>query len=128
MDSSSSKIDTIDQYIARYSEEQQRLLQEVREAIRAAAPAATEAIKYQMPTFCYCGNLVHFAICKEHMGFYPTPSAIIEFAEELEKYQTSKGAIQFPLGKKMPLALIKKIVKFRVTEMESKARAKSKRK
>jgi uncharacterized protein YdhG (YjbR/CyaY superfamily) len=126
MKRSATPIETIDQYIAKFSPSEQKILQEVRNCIQAAAPEATEAIKYQMPTFCQHGNLIHFAMCKEHLGVYPTPSAIVQFAKELEPYTTSKGAVQFPLSKKMPLALIKKMTKFRVEETLKKAATKKK--
>lgn len=126
MKSQPKSIETIDQYIAQFSDSEQKILQEVRKCIQSAAPEATEAIKYQMPTFCQHGNLIHFAMCKEHLGVYPTPSAIVAFAEELKAYVTSKGAVQIPLSKKMPLALIKKMTKFRVEEMTQKASAKKK--
>jgi|JI10StandDraft_1071094.scaffolds.fasta_scaffold03715_5 uncharacterized protein YdhG (YjbR/CyaY superfamily) len=126
MKSKPKAIETIDQYIAQFSDSEQKVLQEVRKCIQSAAPEATEAIKYQMPTFCQNGNLIHFAMCKEHLGVYPTPSAIVEFAKELEPYATSKGAIQFPLAKKIPFTLIKKMTKFRVSEMAQKAAAKKK--
>ena len=119
-------LETIDQYIAQFSELEQNILQDVRKCIQSAAPEATEAIKYQMPTFCQNGNLIHFALCKEHLGVYPTPSAIVQFADELSPYVTSKGAIQFPLAKKIPLVLIKKMTKFRVEEMNRKAESKKK--
>lgn len=117
-------IETVDQYIAQFSVSEQKILQDVRRCIREAAPAATETIKYQMPTFCLHGNLIHFAMCKEHVGIYPTPSAIQHFAKELEPYKTSKGAVQFPVGQKIPLMLIRKMAKFRVEEMIQKAAAK----
>lgn len=126
MKKTSKAIETMDQYIAQFSESEQKILQEVRNCIRSAAPQATEAIKYQMPTFCQQGNLIHFAMCKEHLGVYPTPSAILHFAKELEPYTTSKGAVQFPLSKKIPLALIKRMTKFRVEETLQKAAAKKK--
>jgi len=125
MKSDAKSIETIDQYIAQFSKKQQEILQDVRNCIRAAAPKAEEAIKYQMPTFCLHGNLIHFAICKNHLGVYPTPSAILHFAQELLPYKTSKGAIQFPLSEKIPLALIKKITKFRVQEMVQKNASKN---
>lgn len=113
-------IETIDQYIAQFSKTQQDILQEVRHCIGVAAPEAVETIKYGMPTFCLHGNLIHFAICKNHLGVYPTPSAIQYFAKELLPYKTSKGTVQFPLTKKIPISLIKKITKFRVQEMMQK--------
>lgn len=73
-----------------------------------------------MPTFKLNGNLVHFAAHKNHLGFYPTPSAIVQFEEELKNYKTSKGAIQFPFKKEIPYNLIKQITEFRVIENQSK--------
>lgn len=107
---------TIDEYIADFPMEVQVMLERLRLTIATAAPDATEKISYQMPTFYFNGNLVHFAAFKHHIGFYPTPSGISAFREELKDYKTSKGAVQFPLDKPLPLELVKKIVGFRVTE------------
>ena len=107
----------IDQYIATFSKDIQMILQQIRETIREVAPEATEAISYQMPTFKLKGNLVHFAAYKKHIGFYPTPNGISGFKEELSKYPTSKGAVQFPLDRPIPYDLIRRIVKYRVDEM-----------
>lgn len=93
--------------------------------IGKAVPNATEAIKYAMPTFVLNGNLVHFAAYQHHIGFYPAPSGIEAFKKELAAYKTSKGAIQFPLDKPLPLSLVTKIVKFRVKESQEKAQLKS---
>ena len=87
---------TIDEYIAGYPPEVQEILQKVRRVIHAAAPEATEAIKYGIPTFILQGNLVHFGAFKEHLGFFPTPSGIVAFQDELAKYAQSKGTIRFP--------------------------------
>jgi uncharacterized protein YdhG (YjbR/CyaY superfamily) len=106
----------ITEYIAGYPDEIQVLLSLMRETIRKVAPEAVEKISYGMPTFFLKGNLVHFAMCKNHIGFYPTPTGIIAFQKELTIYKTSKGAIQFPMDKPLPLALISEIVKFRVLE------------
>lgn len=119
-------ITTIDAYIATFPASTQALLQQMRSTIAKAAPKAEEAISYGMPTFKLQGNLVHFAGYKNHIGFYPAPSGIVNFAEDLKKYQTSKGAIQFPIDEKLPLALVTKIVKFRVKENLAKAAAKKK--
>lgn len=106
----------IDDYIASFPQEVQVILEKLRQTIRQAAPDATEKISYQMPTFYLNGNLVHFAAYKNHIGFYPAPSGIVAFQDELTKYKTSKGAIQFPINEALPLALVKKIVAFRVKE------------
>jgi len=117
MEKSKSGFSTIDEYIATFPKETQAILQAVRAAIKAAAPNAEEKIGYQMPTFTLNGrNLVHFAAFKNHIGFYPTPSGITAFAKELSKYEGAKGSVQFPIDKPMPLKLISRIVKFRVTE------------
>ena len=88
----------------------------MRSTVQKAAPHATEKISYGMPTFYYNGNLVHFAAFKNHIGFFPTPSAIEAFEKELKSYKTSKGTVQFPLADPLPLQLIERIVKFRVKE------------
>ena len=79
-------------------------------------PDAEEAISYQIPTFKLNGNLVHFAAFKKHIGFYPAPSGIEAFKEELSQYEVSKGTVKFLIDKPMPLDLIIKIVKYRVKE------------
>lgn len=116
---------SIDDYIATFPANVQKKLEELRAAIRAAAPAAEEKISYQMPTFALKGNLVHFAAWKTHIGFYPAPSGIAAFQNELAKYANSKGAVQFPLEQPLPLKLISKIVKFRVAENLKKAELKA---
>lgn len=107
---------TIDEYIASFPKDIQSVMNKLRKAIKEEAPKATEAISYQMPTFKLNGNLVHFAAYKNHIGFYPTPSAILAFKEKLSLYKTSKGAIQFPLEKSLPIDLIKEMVRYRVKE------------
>lgn len=107
---------TIDNYISTFAPEVQVILEKLRQTIHKAAPDATEKISYQMPTFYLNGNLVHFAAYKNHIGFYPAPSGISAFQDELIKYKTSKGAIQFPIDAAIPHALVKKIVQFRVKE------------
>ena len=106
----------IDEYIDCYSEEIQLFLKSIRTTIRKAAPEAGETIKYSIPTFTLNGNLVHFGAFKNHIGFYPAPSGIRAFKKELSGYNVSKGAIQFPYNKKLPIGLITKIIKFRVKE------------
>jgi uncharacterized protein YdhG (YjbR/CyaY superfamily) len=122
---------TIDEYIATFPKDVQKLLQQVRKTIKAAAPDAEEKISYQIPTFALKGNLVHFAAYKSHLGFYPGASGIRTFAQELSNYQTAKGTVQFPLSDPLPLELIANIVKFRAVEnlqlAELKATKKAKR-
>ena len=112
---------SIDEYISTFPKETQKILEELRATIKAAAPQAEEKINYQIPTFVLKGNLVHFAAFKNHIGFYPTPSGIQAFKGELSVYESSKGAVQFPIDKPLPLKLIRKIVKFRVAENLKKA-------
>lgn len=115
----------IDEYIAIFPPSTQNLLTQIRQLISKAAPNATESIKYAMPTFEYFGNLVHFAAYKNHVGFYPSPSGLKAFKNEIDAYVNSKGAVQFPLNKPLPLSLISKIVKYRVIENENKVQQKS---
>ena len=112
---------TIDAYIAGFPEDVQAILQQVRRTIHDAAPEATEAISYQMPTFKLHGNLVHFGAFKSHIGFYPVPSGMEAFKDELAGYKQGKGSVQFPLNKPMPLDLIRRMVEFRVQESKGKA-------
>jgi uncharacterized protein YdhG (YjbR/CyaY superfamily) len=118
-------INSIDEYIATFPAEVQKILQEIRAVIKAAAPDAQEKISYQMPTFFLKGNLVYFAAFKNHIGFYPAPTGVEAFAQELSLYKGAKGSVQFPINKPMPLDLITKIVKYRVTENLKKAEMKS---
>lgn len=115
---------TIDEYIAGFPGEVRVRLERIRQTIRKAAPEAEEAIAYRMPTFRLNGNLVHFAAFQKHIGFYPTPSGVENFRKELAPYATSKGAIQFPLDRPVPYALIGRIVKLRVKENQAKGRKK----
>ncbi len=118
---------TIDEYIATFPEETQKLLGQVRAAVRQAAPDATEKISYQMPTFFLNGNLVHFAAYKNHIGFYPTANGIAEFEPELSVYKRAKGSVQFPINQPLPLDLIGRMVKYRAAENAKKAAAKKAR-
>lgn len=125
MDNRKSGFTSIDEYIATFPDSVQRILVEMRTAIKAAAPDAEEKISYQMPTFYLKGNLVHFAALKNHIGFYPTPSGIEAFKDETTAYKSTKGALQFPIDKPMPFELITKIVKFRVAENLKRAEEKT---
>lgn len=109
-------MNAIDQYIATFPAEVQEKLQELRKTISEEAPDAEEAMKYAMPTFVLNGNLVHFAGYKHHIGFYPAPSGLKAFPEEIARYKNSKGAVQFPLDQPLPLDLVRRIVQFRVKE------------
>jgi len=119
---------TIDEYIAGFPPDVQEILQKVRETIRKAAPNAEETIKYQLPTFTLKGNLVYFGGFKKHVGFYPVPTGIEAYAEDLAPYKTGKGSIQFPYDKPIPYDLITKVVKYRVEENLRNAETKKKKK
>ncbi|MCI0699336.1 DUF1801 domain-containing protein [candidate division KSB1 bacterium] len=127
MESKKAGFTSIDEYIGTFPEDRQKILQEVRATIQAAAPDAKEKISYQMPTFDLKGNLVHFAAFKNHIGFYPTPSGTEAFKEEIARYQGAKGSIRLPLDEPMPLDLITRIVKMRVAENLKKAEEKSRK-
>ena len=122
------KFTTIDEYIATFPKETQKILKDIRATIKAAAPDAEEKISYQMPTFFLNGNLIHFAAYKNHIGIYPTPNGIESFKKELSKYKGAKGSVRLPIDEPMPLKLISRIVKFRVVENLKKAKAKGKSK
>jgi uncharacterized protein YdhG (YjbR/CyaY superfamily) len=128
MQSQETGFRTIDEYITAFPEDVQTLLQVVRATIHAAAPDAVERISYGMPAFAQEGNLVYFAALKQHIGLYPTSSGIAAFQEEISGYESSKGAVKFPKDQPMPLDLIAKIVRFRVTENLNRAAAKSQKK
>jgi uncharacterized protein YdhG (YjbR/CyaY superfamily) len=114
---------SIDDYIAGFPPETQRVLLEVRAVIRGAAPAATETISYSIPTFDLNGrHLVHFAGFAHHIGFYPTPRGVEQFEAELSRYKQGRGSVQFPLDQPMPLDLIRRIVEFRAAEDASRKR------
>lgn len=116
MSKSDLKYNDIDTYHASQSTDIQKVLEQLRKAIKQAAPQATETISYGMPAFPQNKVLCYYTVNKDHIGFYPTSNPIVHFKKDLEKYRTSKGVIQFPIDKPLPLPLIKKIVKFRVDE------------
>lgn len=107
---------TIDEYIAMQPEMVILILEEIRKTIKNVIPDAEETISYQIPTFKYHGNLVHFAAYKNHIGFYPGAFAVETFKDEITDYSTSKGTIQFPIDKPIPLNLISRITAFRVKQ------------
>jgi uncharacterized protein YdhG (YjbR/CyaY superfamily) len=118
---------TIDEYIAGFPPSVRPILLKVRATIRRAAPRATEAIKYRLPTFVLHGNLVHFGAFKKHLGFYATPSGNARFRAELAAYAGAKGSVQFPFDRPIPYALIARMVRFRVEENTARAGSKRKR-
>ena len=111
---------TIDAYIESHPKEVQDILQQVRATIKETAPEAEEKIAYGIPTFTLGGNLVHFGAFTHHIGFYPTPTGIEEFRDELSAYKGAKGSVQFPFDQPMPLDLIKRIVAFRIQKNQNK--------
>ncbi len=118
----------IDTYVAEFPLEIQEICKQLRVTIRKAAPEAEDIISYGMPAFKQNRTLVYFAVCKNHIGFYPTSSGIREFKHEFKDYKWSKGAVQFPLSKPMPYKLIARIVKFRAGEDFSNTKTKTKKK
>jgi uncharacterized protein YdhG (YjbR/CyaY superfamily) len=129
MAASRRQFKTMDEYINTFPKDVRRILNELRQTIKEAAPDAEETISYQMPTFTLNGNLVHFAAFPNHIGFYPTPSGMEAFEKELSGYKSAKGSVQFPIHEPLPLPLIRRIVEFRVKEnLEKKQKKKSSRK
>jgi uncharacterized protein YdhG (YjbR/CyaY superfamily) len=113
----------VDEYLADVPEPARRTLRKVRAAIRSAVPAeATECISYGMPAFKHKGMLVWFAAFSDHCSLFPTASVIESFKKELKGFSTSKGTIQFPTDKPLPVALVKKLVKARIAQIKSKTR------
>jgi len=106
----------IDSYISEQAVDLRDRLEQIRQVIKTTAPKAEEVLSYGMPAFKLHGMLVYFAAFKNHIGFYALPSGNVAFQKELSAYKQGKGSIQFPLEQPLPLALIKKIVKFRVKE------------
>ena len=118
-------IKTIDEYHVMFPKHVRQLLDTMREAIQNIAPEAEEKISYNMPAFkMHNKPLAYYAAHKTHIGFYPTPSPIVAFKKELKDYSTSKGAIQFPIDKPMPVSLVKKLVTFRLTEISKMVKKK----
>lgn len=111
----------VDEYLAALPEDARTTLEKVRKAIKAAAPKATEGISYQMPMYKQNGMVIGFAAFKNHCSIFPGPGAIEKHKGELKNYVTSRGTVRFPIGKPLPAALVKAIVKERVAENEAKA-------
>ena len=120
--------ETVDEYISEFPPEIQKKLTSLRTTIRKEAPEAIEKISYGMPAYTYKGMLLYFAAHTNHIGLYPYPSAMEAFKKEVASYRTSKGTMQFPNNKDLPLKLITDIVKFRVSENKMKEELKTVRK
>jgi uncharacterized protein YdhG (YjbR/CyaY superfamily) len=118
---------TVDDYLAALPEESRATLEKLRKTIKAAAPKATEVISYQIPMFKQHGMLVGFAAFKDHCSFFPGAKPVTTYKDELKAYKTSKGTIRFPIGKPLPAALVKKLVKLRVAENEAAFNEKQKK-
>lgn len=114
---------SVETYIANYPDDIARRLKQIRAAIKKNAPQSEESISYGMPAYKQNGVLVYFAAFKNHIGFYPTASGIKAFEKQLKDYSHSKGAVQFPHDKPLPLALVEKMVKFRVKENMTKKKS-----
>lgn len=120
------KPQSVEEYFSWFTGDVRERLEEIRKTLRKALPEAKEVISYHMPAFRTSEVLVYYAAAKNHIGFYPTNSGVTEFKKELEPYQTSKGAIQFPYHEPLPLDLIEAIAVFRNYEAEAKPSKKKK--
>jgi len=118
---------TVDDYLAALPEEARATLEKIRKTIKAAAPKATEVISYQIPMYKHHGMLVGFAAFKNHCSFFPGAKPVATFKDELKAYKTSKGTIRFPIGKPLPAALVRKLVKERIAENEERLSEKLKK-
>lgn len=127
MKTETTRIKNVDEYIAGFPAGTQRLLVQLRASVRKAAPDAEETISYRMPAYKYHGILLYFAAYRNHIGFYPMPSAIEAFKKELSGYKGAKGSVQFPLDKPLPLQLISRIVAFRMKRNLEKEAEKTKK-
>ena len=125
MRKTSKRYTSVEEYLAGQPKETREILEGLRETIRRAAPRARERISYNMPAYDMNGVLVYFAGYKAHIGFYPTGSGIAAFQKDIAGYESSKGAIRFPLGHPLPNALITRIVKYRLKENLEKAKRKT---
>jgi uncharacterized protein YdhG (YjbR/CyaY superfamily) len=120
--------ETVDEYIGAFPEDTREKLRELRAVICSAAPGAVEQINYQMPAFSLNGVLVYFAAWKSHISMYPAPVGVEEFHEDLSNYKTSKGTVQFPLDKPLPLDLVRRMVEYRMKQNLEKPAGKGKKK
>ncbi len=127
MKKNSTLPENVNEYIAAFDPAIRERLQQMRQVIKKAAPAAEELISYQMPAYKYHGVLVYFAGYKNHTGFYATPTGHDAFSKELAVYKEGKGSVQFPHNQPLPLALISSIVKFRMKENLEREKAKKKK-
>lgn len=117
---------SVEEYFSWFPPEIQSKLRQIQETLRAVLPGAKEVISYHMPAFKTTEVLVYYAAAKNHLGYYPTNSGVEEFRKELAEYVTSKGAIQFPYDKELPLELIAEIAQFRAEQAKLRAELKKK--
>ena len=117
---------TVDEYIASFPAQTQKILNAVRATVKAAAPQAEESISYGMPGYKFNGPVAYFGGYEKHIGFYATPNAHEKFKQDLSKYKQGKGSVQFPIDEPVPLGLITKMVKFRMKHNAEVAKAKTK--
>lgn len=117
----------VDEYLAGVPKEARATLEKLRQTIKAAAPMASEVISYQMPMYKHHGMVVGFAAFKDHCSLFPGAKAVATYKDELKAYETSKGTIRFPIGKPLPAALVKKIVKSCIAENEMRLSEKEKK-
>jgi uncharacterized protein YdhG (YjbR/CyaY superfamily) len=125
MRETSKRYNSVEEYLGDQPKETREILEGLRETIRRAAPQARERISYNMPAYDLNGVLVYFAGYKAHIGFYPTGSGIAAFQKDIAGYESSKGAIRFPLDHPLPNTLITRIVKYRLKENLEKAKRKT---
>ena len=127
MKTSQTKAKNIDEYIAQFPDDVQKILEKIRALIKATIPEAEETISYQIPTFTLNGKyLIYFAGYKNHVSIYPAPRTAEQFKDELATYEGGKGTVQFPLDEPIPYGLIKRIIKFKVKENREKSKGKKK--
>jgi len=117
-----AKVESIEEYIRRFPEPVRERMEKIRRVVAEAAPGATEAISYGIPTFKLNGNLVHFGAFKDHIGFFPTSSGVAAFATEFSGYKQSRGTVQFPHTKPIPYELVGRVVRFRVEQQLGKGK------
>jgi len=123
---STATVKTVDDYLASLPDDVRTTLEKIRKAIKAAAPKASEGISYQMPMYKQNGMVIGFAAFRNHCSIFPGVNAIVNHKDELKGYETSKGTVRFPIGKPLPAALVKKIVKERLAENEANMKKKGK--
>jgi uncharacterized protein YdhG (YjbR/CyaY superfamily) len=126
--STSTRFNSVDQYIRSLPPESKEKIIELRSLIKKVAPEAEELISYNMPSFNYYSRLVYYAAFKSHIGFYPMASGIAAFKNDISKFKWAKGSVQFPIDKPLPVALITKIIRYRIKENKEKFELKAMKK